>query len=92
MANGLSLGKYQLISKFLYMFLSFCQFPSQIGAVLRSEILQHVLSFTKDPIAEARFQFWISETLQEGIIVTLVIFFSQSCGFTKSEIFLPYPF
>lgn len=42
------------------------QFPSQIGAVLRSPTLQHLLSYTKDPIATTRFHFWISETLQEG--------------------------
>ncbi|XP_045199396.1 centromere protein I-like [Mercenaria mercenaria] len=47
------------------------EFPSQIGAVLRSDTLKHVMSYTKDHIAEARFQFWVAETLQEELVDTL---------------------
>ena len=42
------------------------QFPSQIGSVLRSQAYQHMMSYTKDKKAAARFEYWISNTLQEG--------------------------
>ncbi|XP_052215078.1 centromere protein I-like isoform X1 [Dreissena polymorpha] len=44
------------------------EFPSQIGAVLRSQALKHMMSYTRDATAATRFEFWISETLHEEIM------------------------
>ncbi|KAL4220762.1 hypothetical protein ACF0H5_021156 [Mactra antiquata] len=70
---GLQTIPFVLIQSFkgLLDHLDNVEYPSQIGAVLRSDPLKHFMSFTKDQIACARFQFWISKTLQEALVNSL---------------------
>ncbi|XP_052782659.1 centromere protein I-like [Mya arenaria] len=46
------------------------EFPSQIGAVLKSDALKHMMSYTKNLTAATRFEFWMSETLYEELTLT----------------------
>ncbi|XP_069104812.1 centromere protein I-like isoform X2 [Argopecten irradians] len=44
------------------------EFPSQIGSVLRSQLGQHMLSYTRDQTATTRFSYWLHATLTNEIL------------------------
>ncbi|KAK3603764.1 hypothetical protein CHS0354_023383 [Potamilus streckersoni] len=44
------------------------EFPNQMGAVLKSRLLQHVISYSSDKVAVTRFQFWLQATLHEVLL------------------------
>ncbi|KAL3846578.1 hypothetical protein ACJMK2_017554 [Sinanodonta woodiana] len=44
------------------------EFPNQMGAVLKSRLLQHVISYSSDKVADTRFQFWLQATLHEVLL------------------------
>ncbi|XP_033760033.1 centromere protein I-like [Pecten maximus] len=44
------------------------EFPSQIGSVLRSQLGQHMMSYTRDQMATTRFSYWLQATLTNEIL------------------------
>ncbi|OWF49678.1 centromere protein I-like [Mizuhopecten yessoensis] len=44
------------------------EFPSQIGSVLRSQLGQHMMSYTRDQTATTRFSYWLQATLTDEIL------------------------
>ncbi|KAJ8303826.1 hypothetical protein KUTeg_018619 [Tegillarca granosa] len=44
------------------------EFPSQIGAVLRCPVLQHLMSYSGDKVTTCRFSYWIQATLSDEIL------------------------
>lgn len=42
--------------------------PSQIGSVLRSDILQHFMSYSFDAVSVTRFSYWVQAVLYEEIL------------------------
>ncbi|KAK3094473.1 hypothetical protein FSP39_002205 [Pinctada imbricata] len=44
------------------------QFPSQAGSVLRNHLLQHVMSYTADPVIVSRFSYWLHDTLCDEML------------------------
>ena len=43
------------------------QVPSQLCRVLKDDFLKHVFALNADPVAPQRFNFWLNQTLQEGL-------------------------
>ncbi|XP_048747488.2 centromere protein I-like [Ostrea edulis] len=44
------------------------ELPSQMGAALRSPVLQYLMSYSADPVMTRRFSFWLQDTLSNELL------------------------